>query len=254
MESAFDTIVMWFKLYYADGLYLTLALASGLYLFVHYKECRESFLYPIAIVVFCIINPLLYNIMFYRIAFWRLFWIIPDTLLIVIAVTAMIKNCKKIWEKFSVLVVFVGIIVVFGKNAYKENEFRLVENWYKLPYEVTAVCDIILKESSEPRCILPSSLFCEVRQYSGEIQMMYGRNAHGYIGEISEIQSNVFSEMEKEVPDYTYILETAITEKYDFLVVPKDKKIADEILASYNYSQLGATDEYVIYQFNGNKQ
>lgn len=254
MLSAFNIIATWFKSYYGDGIYLVLALAAYLYLFVHYKKYRGRFLYPIGLVVFCIVNPLLYIIIFYRMVYWRLFWLLPNTLIIVIAVTQMIKNSKKKWEKFFVLAVFTGVIVIFGKNAYRENEFRFVENWYKLSGEVKDVCDIILKESSEPRCILPSSLFCEARQYSGEIQMMYGRNVQGYIFDASKTQLNVFEEMEKEIPDYAYILETAINENYDFLVTPKEKAINEEILLAYNYRELGNTKEYIVYHFDENKQ
>lgn len=253
MLSAFDTIVTWFKLYYADGVYLALAAVAYLYLFVYYKEYRGRFLYPIGMIVFCILNPLLYDILFYRIAYWRLFWMIPDTLIIAIAITHMIKNSNRKLEKFFVLLIFSGVIIGLGKNVYEEGEFGFVENWYKLPGEVKDVCDIMLEESSEPRCILPSSLFCEARQYSGEIQMMYGRNVQGFILGASETQKGIFTEMEKETPDYAYILETAINEDYDFLVTPKEKEINEEILSDCNYYKLGETKKYIIYHFEEDK-
>lgn len=251
MVEAINQIKQWYQLYYGDGIFLVMAIVSYLYMFVHCKEIRVKFLYPIALIVFCIINPVLYKILFSGIIYWRLFWMIPDAIIIAAAVTGFVKNCSRNWEKMFVLAVVMVLILVKGTNVFLHGNFTKVQNWEKVSEATESVCDILLEQDDNPKGIFPSTLYCEVRQYAPEISMMYGRNAEGYIFYYDENKDAEYWDtcwqMEAESPDFDLIFSSAQMYGYNFVVV-LEFKAADEAVANqYSYRELARTSGYVIY-------
>lgn len=251
MKEAIDQIIYWYRDLYGDGFYLTLAMAAYVYLFVYYKESRKRFLYPIAMLVFCIINPVLYYKVYVKIIYWRLFWMIPDGIMIAWALTLLVRQCKKVWEKAAVLL-FVGVVVLIkGTSVYQNGEFTPWQNAEKVATEVVDVCDVMLNIEKEPRCILPQTLYCEARQYSGDIQMMYGRNVNGFILWTPDEIKNMYYAMESETPDFDYILSHAQSLDYDFVVTYERNVISEEVLSQYQYAEVACVDGYRIYHAVG---
>lgn len=247
MTEAMNNIIAWYSDFYGDGFFLTVAMAAYVYLFVYHKESRRRFLYPLALLVFCIVNPVLYYTIYKNIIYWRLFWMIPDGVIIAWAITLLVRDCGKKWEKAAVLVFVCGIVLIKGTSVYKNGEFTTWQNPEKVAQEVVDVCDIMLGIEEEPRCILPQTLYCEARQYSGDIKMMYGRNVNGYIVWQSQEQMDMFYNMESEAPDFNYILSQAQAMGYDFVVTYDRNVISDDILSQYQYYEAGCVDGYRIY-------
>ena len=67
MEAAMNEITYWYQQYYGDGFFLMMAMVCYIYLYAHEKKERKRFLYPAALLVFCVANPLLYFLVFHQI-------------------------------------------------------------------------------------------------------------------------------------------------------------------------------------------
>lgn len=247
MTEAVRKIIEWFNLYYADGVFLGLAVLSYLYLFVHCKDSRKKFLYPIALMIFCAVNPILYYFVFHRIIYWRLFWMFPDAIIIAYAVTTFLKKCDKVWEKTIVLGVFIVFVIAGGKNVYKNGGFQSVKNWEKVPEKVEIICDLILEQDETPHVILSYDLYSDARQYAPQISMMYGRNADNYLFDIWEEDRNIALTLREDSPDYDLVLEAAQKRGYNFVVVKERQEANKSVLRKYSYQELARAAGYIIY-------
>ena len=248
MLYAIETIQRWFKLYYADGFYLILTIFAFMYLFAHFPELRVKFLIPMGLIVMVVLNPLMYQLIFKKVIYWRLFWMFPTAIIIGLAVIKMIQCCDNKIIKVGIALIFCGLVLLKGTNVFQYGGFTIIETLEKLPKEVQAVCNEILAREEEPRCIMPQTLFCDVRQYSGDIYMMYGRNAHGHIAYMPEMETRVYEQMESEIPDYDYVLQKASEGDYNFVVTYENRPIAEKILNAYGYKEMCQCEGYIIYQ------
>lgn len=247
MREQISTMINWISQYYGDAVFLIMAVFSYCYLYVHNKEWRGKLLYPVALLVFCIINPVLYHFIFVNNIYWRFFWMLPNGLAIAFAVTKLLQNCQNKLEKGVVLLIFALLFAFKGTNVYQSGVFVKVQNWQKLSQETKEVCDLILEIDRNPNCIMPAALFSEVRQYSGEIKMMYGRNADGYIMQVTDAQFKIYKELEKETPDYDEVFGIAKIEGYNFVVVYKWLPVSEPILNKHEFQMVSNTDSFIIY-------
>ncbi len=247
MIESMNNIKYWFSLYYADGAFLIMAMIACLYLFVRCKDIRVKLLCPVIMIVFCVVNPILHKFVYSGIIYWRLFWMIPDAIIIALAITIFIRNCNKNWGKMLLLAIMIILIVVNGTNAFLYGGFVKTENWEKLPQPTLAVCDMILEVDDDPKGIFPRGLYSNVRQYAPQIEMMYGRNAENFIGWCGMECMLTYWRMEKDVPDYDFIFRQADIASCDFVVIEEAKAAAAEIPGQYQYAEIGRTQGYVIY-------
>lgn len=132
MRNAIVDIVNNMNMYYGDAVFLMLAAMSYLYLFVYGKEQRGRFLYPILLILFCIVNPLLYILIFYKINLWQMCWMLPNALIIALAVTRLIKCSEKKREKAVVLLCMAGVLLLKGNNVYQSGNYTWIQNWEKI--------------------------------------------------------------------------------------------------------------------------
>ncbi len=247
MKTAMDAIIYWCETYYADGFFLTMTVASFFYLFVHEKESRKRLLYPVALLVFCVLNPILYYMMFHQIIYWRLFWVIPDAIIIAYALTRLVQSAGSRRERAVVLVMALAVVFVGGTNVYQNGDFVLIQNPEKVDRPVKEVCDLMLELDESPKCILPAPMLSQARQYSGQIRSMYGRNVEGYILDANEEQWSMYYEMESGAPNFNLILREASDKGYDFVVTYEQNEIKDSILERYQYREAGCLEGYRVY-------
>ncbi len=247
MEAAMTEITYWYHQYYGDNVLLIMAMASYVYLFVYEKKERKRFLYPIALLVFCVLNPLLYFLVFYQIIYWRMFWVIPDALVIAYAATKLVKANKKNLDKILVLAIMVVFLAFNGKNIYKRGGFTFIQNPEKIDREVKAVCDIMLEMEDSPRCILPRPFLSQARQYSGKIQSMYGRNVEGYILDANEDQWGMYYKMESGTVNFNFVFRVASEQGYNFVVTYEWNEALDSVLERYHFREIDVVGDYRIY-------
>ncbi|MBE5946166.1 MAG: hypothetical protein E7259_04365 [Lachnospiraceae bacterium] len=246
MSEALNTIKYNIELYYGDFVFLGIAVIAFIYLAVTCKELRGKILFPIGLILFCIVNPILYKFVFSKIIYWRLFWTIPDAMIIALAGTKFIQARKNNLFKVGILATAVALIVVCGKNAFKENEYSKAENWYKLNNEVIEVCDIILSIDDTPKCIFPIEFYSYVRQYSSNINLLYGRNVMDkYIVNSSVSAKKIYQELGSEMPDYDYVMAMSSARGCNFIVC--GNLIDDNTCAKYGYERINTYKQHHIY-------
>lgn len=172
----------------------------------------------------------------------------PSTILIALAVVKMVRSSKGAIAKGVVLVAVCGLILVKGTNIYRSVDFDLISNPEKVPGDVKEVCDIILGLEEEPRCIVPLALSSEVRQYSGELRMLFGRDVVGYIIYAGEENKTISRHLESETPNYEYILQKAVERDCEFVVTYGDRPIEAELLTANGYREVEYDGNYRIYR------
>lgn len=247
MSELVEKIIHYICIYYADDIYLTIAIFAYLYLYVYYEELRCRFLLPIGMLAFCVVNPLMYRFVLRSVTYWRLLWMIPDAIIIALAVTLLVKNAKPFYAKIFISGIFVFFIMFKGSNVYIHGKFEFIKNPYKISEVTIEVCDYMLEISDSPRCIAPASIFSEVRQYSGEIQMLYGRNANGYISSISEENRQVYLSLESEKPEYDLVFDVATKNDINFVIANMNCPVEEKILNEYEYTLINQIAGYNIY-------
>ena len=203
------------------------------------------------VVLFFILNPILFKYIFGT-RYWRYFWAIPNVMIISLAVVSMIRYTEKKAGKIFIIALFSVAVLLLGTNAFTNGNYTKLQNKYKISDSTCAVCAAILEKDENPKCILGTDpLYTEARQYSGNIQLLYGRDAAGYIMGTKKEYENIHSMMESEEPDYNSILTVAYREKCDIIVNVENKPIADNIAYAYGYELLTNTNGYNIYYNQG---
>lgn len=250
IEESNKIIGQWIQEYYYDWEYLLVIAIAFVYLFIVCKGLRYRWLLPIVAILFIVVNPILYQYVFSKIVYWRLFWMLPSSLLIATAIVVFIKRQRLVWKKWLLLLATSGLIVTQGYSVFGYGNFESVQNWEKISQETIEVCDVMLEIDENPRAIVSQNLFSEIRQYAPKIELMYGRNAYGYIREIEGNALDIHHHMLADERDYAYILSRAIDCKYNFVVVEKDKEIQGEKLSNYEYKECGRSENYIVY-YNG---
>lgn len=245
MSETLNTIKYNIELYYGDFVFLIFAVIAFVYLAVTCKELRGKFLFPIGLVIFCVVNPILYKFVFSEIIYWRMFWMIPDAVVIAIAAVYVIKNIK---DKFKVffIVIIPACVMFFGTNVYKNQEYKKTENYYKVPNDVIELCDIMLAIDDTPKCVMPVEFYLDARQYNGNIELLYGRNVMDkYIVKSCVAAKKIYQELNSETPDYDYILAMSNAQACDFLVL--EGVIDESICLKYGYIRINTYKQYHIY-------
>lgn len=240
-------ILDWITAYYGDKWYLLLTILAYAYLCFASKDSRRRYVYPSVLAAFLIVNPVLYAYVYTKVVYWRLFWLLPNGLAIAYATMLFAKKRKHIWAKIVPVVLVVACVFVKGTNVYTHAGMMPMVNKQKVSVQVQEVCDTMLSLKEKPRCIAAFDLCSEIRQYSGDIELMYGRNAEGYINLLDDLGMHIADEMRSETPDYSYIFAQALAKNYDFVVTETRKEVDRSVLQKYGYTLCTSVDGYNVY-------
>lgn len=204
------------------------------------RERRIRFIYPSLIISVLIANPLFYQIWnkLGRYAYWRVLWIIPVIPVLAATVTAIAEKTKK-WVKYIVVCVCLSFVILGGTFVYENEggEFTAAGNAYKLPDAVVSLGETLLEMDDHPRVIANPEVCIYIRQYSGKIQTIYGRDIQGYITSPSILAQKVNKALQDG--DMEYISQVMLDEGYDYFVYRGDPGECFEMVES--------TDEYFIF-------
>ncbi len=243
--------IYWLQNYFGEGtgIFLLLTVAALTFLYITYKKLRFKFLWPIIIMMMVILNPVLYKYVFSRIIYWRLFWLVPYSLLIAMAIVILKQKIKHPWLKWGTVLVTIVLIMTLGKNVFEHGGFSERSNWEKLSQETIDVCDMMLALDQTPRAVVHSSINTEVRQYAPEISLMYGREASmpGYIRGAQKAVYPVYLGLKETPPDFEFALKTALEMGFNFFVVSIDMPVDEEWSLEYGYEEIGRTEKHIVY-------
>ncbi len=247
MKELIGEIIYWFKDYYADSMYILFAFFACIYLITIERKKYQKIVISTLLTFFTITNPILYLYVFRKVIFWRLFWMIPCVLLIGLALMELVGGIKVFWKKVVLCFCVLLFVVLSGNNAFIKESKGEKSNPYGLSQSTIDVADIMLKYDETPRCIISKDFISQIRLYNGNIEPMYGRNAEGFINFASDEVKVMYSVMESETPDYTYVLSRAQHWGYNFIVNTDSRPISEKDIKRYGYKLIDSVDGYNIY-------
>lgn len=247
LVNAVKTMAAYTSEYYGNCHYLVIYLICFLTAFLFFPGIRKKLLYPILVLYLFILNPVLYVLVYHRIIYWRLYWMIPGAMLTAGTFLYLLKRIKKRPNKIMFALAALLILFCFGNNVYIQGGFQPTANLEKIKQGVIDVSDIILSYKENPRCLVRSRYLTEMRQYSADIQLAYGRDVYGYVSYTSEEMKALANSMESARPDYDSILAYAVGTECDFVVTHADRPISADLLDQYHYREVARKDGSIIY-------
>lgn len=196
-------------------------------LFIWFKGRRVRFLIPSLIISIVIINPVFYKywdkLGLY--AYWRMLWIVPVIPVLASLFPSLSERSQNSWIKL--IMTAVGIALVFWGGTFIYNgtggTFVEAENASKLPDYVVQIADRLLELDEHPRVVAQDPIGVYIRQYTGEIDTLYGRDiSNTYINRPSGEARSVFTILEKTEPDMSEVASIMLEGDYQYLICCKN--------------------------------
>ncbi|MDO5127361.1 MAG: hypothetical protein Q4D54_06405 [Eubacteriales bacterium] len=251
MSAWMNEIIEYIRRYFNHSPLLYLYIAALLFLLFRGKRIRRMVVYPSMILTVVVMNPICYGYIWIRLieyAFWRMLWMIPVIPVIGCAVIELGTILHKKWGALVTVSIFVVCMVVFGTNVYQNTTwYQKGNNVYKLPYASVIVAQTILGLDEQPVVLAPSGLYCYLRQYSGDIKLLYGRDAETYI---LPLQDTDLIQLHAMIEDNTgtskELCELAKEHNAEFIVLPDSHTFSE--IGQYGYDFVGWMEGYCLYQ------
>ncbi len=257
MREAILQAISSYRIFFGDGIYLTLGIGAVTYLAVKGKgdQKKHFFLGFLLLFSFIYLCPFTAHvIMEYCIGknvYWRMFWIVPVTVLIAYMFASMISCLGRKWQQCIAIFGICLAIMQSGIFIYREN-FSERQNRYKLYMEIPVICDLIEEDAgkygiTEKGLIVVNDLTAQIRQYDASIRMPYGRNALRN-EKISKRASDIYAAMNEDPLDVNTLVVKAADGKYQYLVFYKEAY--REELKRAGYELIGDVGNYDIYRLD----
>ena len=235
-----------FQGFTGSGFLTILYLLTLLYLWTSEKNpaFRAIFVYGASIIQILFFMPIFYY--GYQLldkgTYYRILWTLPMTITIAYAAV-------KILGRYPTGSIVIGLIVIIvcGKYVYSNEYISLAENVYHIPQEVIEVCDMIMPKEDEERVtgVFPDSLIHFVRQYSGRIKMVYGRDylAPDWIYGDHPLRQV----MNKEEIRISELVRLATEQKCQYIILERNKELIGNF-EKLKVFKIGETANYDIYR------
>lgn len=193
-------------------------------LLVTLKGRRLRFLVPGLVITLVIVNPLFYKyweeLGLY--AYWRILWIVPVLPVVACTIPALTEKVKIFFVKIVIVIVAIGAIAFGGTFIYSSTAGRFVvseTNVSKVPTSVEKVANRLLELEDQPRVILQDPLGVYIRQYTGKIITLFGRDISGYILSPSKVAQSIHSIINSGTSDLREVSQFMLDNEYSYLVM-----------------------------------
>lgn len=245
--AAFSKIIRWLDLYASDRALLVMALVSLALLVLLDRDDRRRLFWPLVIGAVVILNPVLYYYVYSRIIYWRLFWLFPDAVLIALACVRLLERIPAKLLRIPVFVILCALVMFLGRYTYGEKSFTRNVNPEGVSDSTRAVADYLLSREESPLCLVERSLYMDIRQYDGNIRLVYGRDADGYITHATRRAKRIASAMHQEKTSYKKVLKFAVSRSCSYIVVDKTDPIPKALRDKYKYEKVRTIFDYIVY-------
>ena len=248
--DSFSVIGNWISKYIGDGIFFIVVLVAAVYICVFMRGVIGKFIIPIVVCIVAVANPLSFDLVFRHVIYWRLFWMVPDSILIAVAGAHLAHRWNSDLLRVLLGAGMVTVILLTGRNVYSEAGFEVALNPEKLSQGVVKVADAMLALDANPKCFVRDRYLIEIRQYSGDIELYYGRDIDGYIIRTNAAKKKVREILEADFTkpeEYEDLVKRAYKNGYDFIVVHMNKPIPPEIAGKYGYRIVKGVDGSTIY-------
>ena len=236
--------------------YLVLLGAGLLFGLIFLKEWRKALVFPLVIVSAFILNPVFYGLWNRYIgrAYWRALWAIPIIIGVAIVPAFITERTNR---KITKVIVIVSSVVIasFGSTLIYQNAFTTfskAKNPEKLPESAVKVANELLELDEEPFVISDYSLSVYLRQYSGKIHSLYGRD-HPSIAPNAGLAVRTTDILESSDGNYVVLAQSMLNNDYKYLVTHNEEEDRRQKLIDAGFSQIKQVDKYGIYEPHGKR-
>lgn len=237
-----DEIRNWIELEGTGHWFFAIYPVMFLCLFIWIKGRRVRFLIPCLLISIVIINPLFYQKWdeLGTYAYWRMLWVVPMIPVLATAIPSLTEKLRKTWIKGIIVTFFIGGIILSGTFLYNGTGGSFVEatNIDKLPEKVIQIADRLLEFNDYPRVVAQDPIGVYIRQYTGNIDTLFGRDIHGNILYPSMMAKEQIAAI--SAGDWKSASQTMLDEGYEYLV------ISGEVGTEFEY--VDSVDDYGIYK------
>lgn len=231
---------------YARLAWTIAALAAAVYLWIAHKEIRWKLLFPLLLIMAALCTPPAYKYCFGR--YFRLFWILPRGVLTAMAVIDLIRRFKNQWIRLAALVLAGAIIFLTGTSWFNDESVTPAYNAYKIHDELPEICSRMLKENAHPRAVCTGDWApLMVRQYSADIELLWGRNAYGFTMPIEPEAAAVFQAWNQEPHDWDTLLAYMSENGYDYLCTTNKTNRLKRAAKRNGFKRIITGEQYWLY-------
>ena len=255
MIQSYSEMYGFIRRVFAGNYYGILYLASLLYLAAAEPRWRRHVVFPTLFAFLVLLSPVSYHFFWKNAAYsnWRLLWMIPVVGTIGLAAVCVTGRFAGPCRRTLAGLVFLAVLLGAGRNVYSfpGTSFSECANLYKLPDEAVAVAALLLQQEEHPRTVASSGVFCYLRQYSSDIEMMYGRDVFGYIHRIDEDRKQVYDLLDQDKPDFDRVFSEMERMDYTYLVLWDGGKFSEPEMRKSGFSKLGEAGQFSVYRRGG---
>lgn len=251
MFQTMNDIVEQIKLYNNGSPMLILFLICFVYLMICDRNFRDKIGWPLLFQIVILFNPILYEKVWYKITHsigWRLIWLVDVVFVMIYAVVVFCMKIHKKWLQIGIVMLFLLVMVLCGEYTYSEERFEMASNFYKIPQETIEIVDKLFEIEDNPKAVLPRPHYIYARQYTNRLNLLYGRNIHGYTEKIWDGNiEKVYKELKKKEPDCELITRLCREHETYLIVVRNRKRYAG--FSDYQYIPVADVGKYRVYEY-----
>ena len=242
-----------------NGMFMALYLVTLLFIafFVGDKKLKHTILFPsvvLLVIVYFGVNAVNYLLAMNYSELndeikSRLVWLFMIPAITALGCSLMVSYLKDKKMQMLLTVVLIPVIFVCGVFQITDYRFQKADNLYKLPQEFIDISDVMLDEQKErgdgiANMIVPYEAAYAFRQYSTDINMLYGEDAtFGRIYPIYDERRDVCDTMQTTCPDLELICKVA--DEYDMEYIIFDCVYVDFGVGSVNDSGYTEDENFV---------
>lgn len=235
-----------------------IALIASVLLLCFFKGKRLQFVLPATLMGLMIANPVFKHVWESKLHlgyYWRILWIVPVIPLCAALPSMIAGKIKNIHLKGIVAIAFAAVYALTGSYMYTHQYCEFIfpsPNTAKLPASVVKVAEYLLHTKQNPRIIADASISIYIRQYSGEIETLFGRDIEGYIIGPSEEARKVDAELRSENGDMGLVAQIMLNYGYDYLITKDTSEAKRTSLEQNGFELERRVDDYGVYTAHGN--
>lgn len=258
------------KEYWGECAFLLLFAAGLIWTVVcHKKQISRCFLAYTVFLCLTVYNPVCVKyvvpILDFENEYYRFFWILPVVPVVAYYMIQIIYKFSGRIKRAMVGILCVALIVLVGNPIEGiARNFTMVENIYKVPNELRAVCDVIHQDSEKenPKVVFSEELNSVARQYDPSLFLTLDRDAIVYragstvAGKINEekawyqrqkiIMDVVYYEMDVKKKTFKKALNKT---KTDYLVL-KVNLTNHKFIRKCGCVPIAQSENYVVYRYD----
>lgn len=220
------------------------------------KGWRKALVFPLLIVSIVILNPVFYTLWNKYIgrAYWRAVWAVPIILIPALMPSILVEKAQKDILKVISIAGWIVIACLCGSMIYQNvgTTFSKAKNPDKLPDSVVKVADELLELDNEPYVITDYSLSVYLRQYSGRIHSLYGRD-HPSIAPNAGLAVRSAETLETTEGDFVSLAQDMLNNDYKYLVAWNEDDERKKRIDDAGFELIKQVDGYGIYEPKGKK-